>query len=66
MAPTVDLQKPAAQWLPELTDAQLADAITQTQQRIDDNTTRVALLRLVQTARAAAATTTTTTTTPTV
>lgn len=55
MPPTVDLQKPTEQWLPEYTDDQLATAIAQTQKRIDDNAMRLALLRQVRTARAAAA-----------
>jgi hypothetical protein len=55
MPPTLDLQQATEKWLPELTDAQLADLIAQIQKRIDDNTMRIALLRQVQAARAAVA-----------
>jgi hypothetical protein len=57
MPPTVDLAAAIKDWLPAVTDAQLADQIADTQRRLADANTKLSLLQAVQAARQSAGTT---------
>lgn len=54
MPPNVDLATPVAGWAPNMTDAQLADFIKQTQALLFDANTKLSIAQAVQTARATA------------